>query len=493
MVSFNEADFKNTYHQLGEQYSSSQAPTPVASPELIRINAQLAKFLGLNPEQLHTAESAALLAGNQIPIHSTPIAAVYAGHQFGHWNPQLGDGRAVLLGELLGADNKLYDVQLKGGGPTPYSRMGDGRSPLGPVLREYVVSEAMAALDIPTTRSLAAVSTGERVVRDSLLPGAVLTRVAQSHIRVGTFQFFSARQDLNAVRTLANYVIERHYSTFVAREFASDPYTGLLYAVINAQARLIAQWMSIGFIHGVMNTDNMLLSGETVDYGPCAFMDRYNPGQVYSSIDQQGRYAYNNQPSIAGWNLSWLAQALIPLMADTETAAIEKAQAALNHYSDAYSDHYDTFFARKLGFDSADENTVQLVKAFLNLLHGNRSDFTLSFRALLGQVDSARAENIDTLPAAFDEWIQSWQSALTAQGIAPQQASHTIARNNPLFIPRNHWLQLAIDRATEKADFGLFNRLVETLANPFNMQADHLELAQPPAKGEEVFRTFCGT
>lgn len=489
MTSLQDAQFANSYHGLGDRFSSPQAPTEVPEPHLIRLNAPLAAFLGLDATELNSLENLALLAGNQVPQHSKPIATVYAGHQFGNWNPQLGDGRAILLGELTGGDQRLYDVQLKGGGQTPYSRMGDGRSPLGPVLREYVVSEAMAALGIATTRSLAAVSTGERVVRDALLPGAVLTRVAQSHIRVGTFQFFSARQDIEAIQQLADYVIDRHFKDYVAQNYPEDRYTGLLSAVIQGQARLIAQWMSVGFIHGVMNTDNMLLCGETVDYGPCAFMDGFNPNQVYSSIDRQGRYAYANQPEIGHWNLSWMAQALLPLMGKTQTEAIKKAERELEGFASAYQSHYQSFFASKLGFDQADETTKTLTHDWLSLLASERADFTLSFRNLAQQLGA----NPPSLPEAFTPWLQQWRAHLTQQGISPAQAQKTLLAKNPLFIPRNHWLDQAINRATDNQDFSLFHDLVDALANPFTEQPEYEYLATAPKPEEEILRTFCGT
>ncbi|WP_317933202.1 protein adenylyltransferase SelO [Halioxenophilus sp. WMMB6] len=495
MASIDQAEFKNSYLNLGERFSTPQKPTPVPEPHLIRLNANLANFLGLDARELNTLEAIQCLAGNRIPANSQPLAAVYAGHQFGQWNPQLGDGRAILLGELQGQDQNLYDVQLKGGGQTPYSRMGDGRSPLGPVLREYVVSETMAALGIATTRALAAVASGERVVRDQLLPGAVLTRVAQSHIRIGTFQYFSARQDIKAIQQLADYVIHRHYRDYVNEFYPDDPYTGLLAAVVNAQARLVAQWMSVGFIHGVMNTDNMLLSGETIDYGPCAFMDRYNPRQVYSSIDRQGRYAYSNQPDIARWNLSWLAQALLPLMDKTELGAVKKAEKQLEQFVTLYDDYYQTFFARKLGFDKATEKTVEVCEAWLSLLASEDCDFTLSFRALADQLGAGEevVENIYPLPEKFQPWLQHWRALLTEQGISSSQARQTLLKSNPLFIPRNHVLEAAINMATYNEDFTLFHQLVDALANPYDYQPEYLQLAQPPGPGQEIVATFCGT
>lgn len=492
MSAFANAAFSNTYRGLGERFYTPQAPQAVKQPGMIRLNRELAAFLGLPETIAEEADTAEYLAGNRIAEASDPIATVYAGHQFGSWNPRLGDGRAVLLGELRGQDGQLYEVQLKGSGQTPYSRMGDGRSPLGPVLREYVVSEAMHTFGIPTTRSLAAVTTGERVVRDFLMPGGVLTRVAGSHVRIGTLQYFAARDDLEAVRALADFVIERHYRDYIAASYADDPYTGLLSAVIHAQARLIALWMSVGFIHGVMNTDNMLLGGETIDYGPCAFMDVYQPDKVFSSIDAGGRYAYEQQPQIALWNLHWLAQALLPLMAEDPDAAVEKAKGLLGEFQPAYESHYLQFFARKLGFDNATPQVATLVETWLKTLHKNALDFTLAFRAL-GDELGGDQEQVYDLPDTIQPWLADWHAALSADGIDPSSAQRTLRQANPLFIPRNHRIEQAIAAASEGGDFDLFHRLVDTLKTPYTYRQADLSLAQPPAPNEEVLRTFCGT
>ena len=493
---FSSAPWQSNYQALGKQFFSAQLPTPVAEPNIVRFNSALAQQLGLADSA--DQELARLLAGNNIARNSQPIATVYAGHQFGHWNPQLGDGRAILLGELTGADGRLYDVQLKGAGPTPYSRNGDGRSPLGPVLREYVVSEAMAALGIATTRALGAVSTGQRVLRDTPLPGAILARVASSHIRIGSLQFFAARRDTASVKTLADHVISRHYAEYIEQQFADDRYTGLLNAVVEAQALLIAQWMSVGFIHGVMNTDNMLLCGETVDYGPCAFMDNYNPQQVYSSIDRQGRYAYDNQPEIGLWNLSCLAQALLPLLDENQSQAIQKAEHALGRFAQCYSDHYQRLFAAKLGFNqhSADSQTV--VDGLLTMMAQQCWDFSHSFRSLISLLDkqpSGLPETVDFSVAgeAFSQWQAQWLAELAAQNISHAQAATKLAHSNPLFIPRNHWLEKAINTATDQQDFTVFHQLVDCLANPFEDQPQYRHLASAPDKAEAVFRTFCGT
>lgn len=491
---------QNTYRELGEQFYSDQLPTPVAAPELIRLNDGLAEQLNLSVSELESEAALQILAGNRVPENLHPIATVYAGHQFGGWNPQLGDGRAILLGEVLAKNRKRYDIQLKGSGQTPYSRMGDGRSPLGPVLREYIVSEAMAALGVPTTRALAAVSTGETVFRESAQPGAILTRVAQSHIRIGTMQYFSARDDVESVQALADYVIERHYQGEVekiVKETGTDPYTALLNCVVEAQARLIAQWLAVGFIHGVMNTDNMLLCGETVDYGPCAFMDNYHPDKVFSSIDSQGRYAFSNQAEIGRWNVSWLAQALLPLMDDSQDAAIKKAEQVLENYSVVFKQSYQNLQVRKLGFSERNEAADLLSRELLHLMAASNTDFTLTYRALSDYLapDSERhfLNKIITLPDAFQDWIKRWQ-ALLAKHNVDQAAAHTLMLNkNPSYIPRNHLIAQAIEQASRNQDFSVFNQLVDVLARPFEYREENKMFAMPPTSEEEVRQTFCGT
>lgn len=486
--------FNNSYAALGDTFFSRQAPAAVKSPELIRVNARLAAFLGLDAEALASADSVEMLAGNSVPEGAEPIATVYAGHQFGSWNPQLGDGRAILLGEVIAEDGERYDIQLKGAGETAYSRMGDGRSPLGPVLREYIVSEAMSALGVPTTRSLAAVTTGERVFRDEILPGAILTRVAKSHIRVGTFQYFAARGEVEAVKTLADYVIHRHYPG--AGE-AQNPYSELLNLVIRNQASLIAKWQSLGFIHGVMNTDNMLVSGETVDYGPCAFMDTHHPDTVYSSIDVGGRYAYKNQPSIGKWNLMWLAQSLLPLLDTSESRAIEIAQEALNSYDSLFQSAYEGIMAKKLGFANTTDETRALFSDFTELLTEHRLDHTLSFWSLaeLATADQPRLPTphaLYPLPPAMEPWISRWQAALRNNG-HPEQAQALIHAVNPIYIPRNHLVEEAISNATYKGDFEPFHKLVDVLSAPFSFDPDNIRYALPPRPEEVVAKTFCGT
>src|SRR5689334_7995293 len=371
--------FQNSYAALPANFFARVAPTPVEKPRLIKLNRPLARHLGLNPHQLDTPEGAEILAGKTLPDGADPIAMAYAGHQFGHFVPQLGDGRAILLGEVIDRDGVRRDIQLKGSGPTPFSRRGDGRAALGPVLREYIISEAMFRLGIPTTRSLAAVMTGENVMRETMLPGAVLTRVAASHIRVGTFQFFAARGDTDGVRRLADHVIIRHYPDLAQND---RPYHALLDAVIARQAELVARWLLIGFIHGVMNTDNTSISGETIDYGPCAFMDEYNPATVFSSIDEMGRYAYGNQPRIALWNLTRLAECLLPLFSDDQAKAIEQAQFALGAFADTFTAAYQAGLRAKIGLFTAAEGDEALVQDLLDAMTKNQADFTLTFRRL---------------------------------------------------------------------------------------------------------------
>ncbi|MDZ4366100.1 MAG: YdiU family protein, partial [Afipia sp.] len=404
--------FDNSYARLPQRFFAAVAPTPVPAPRLIRLNTPLASQLGLDPDWLKGPEGVAMLSGNGVPAGAAPIATAYAGHQFGGFSPQLGDGRAILLGELVDRRGRRHDLQLKGAGPTPFSRRGDGRAALGPVLREYLVSEAMAALGVPTTRALAAVLTGETVRRDTLLPGAVLTRVASSHIRIGTFQFFAARGDVEALRLLADHVIARHYPDCVG----DGRYLALLEAVITAQAALVAQWLAIGFIHGVMNTDNMSIAGETIDYGPCAFMDTYHPTTVFSSIDEHGRYAFGNQPPIARWNLTRFAEALLPLFADDPDKAVSIAQDALSRFDPQFRARLIAAFRRKLGLTTEEVDDVELIMALLDTMQRGEADFTLVFRRLsegAGHPESADAcRNLFGNPAEFGTWENRWRQRL---------------------------------------------------------------------------------
>jgi uncharacterized protein YdiU (UPF0061 family) len=486
--------FDNTYARLPERFFARVTPTPVRDPRLIRVNGPLAARLGLDPGRLADEGSVQVLAGNSIPETAEPIAAAYAGHQFGTFVPQLGDGRAVLLGELVDVTGARRDVQLKGSGRTPYSRGGDGRAALGPVLREYVVSEAMAALGIPTTRALAAVTTGERVMRETALPGAVLTRVASSHIRVGTFQYFASRGDVEGLRLLADYVMARHYPD-AAR--AERPYRVLLDAVMRAQAELIAKWMLVGFIHGVMNTDNMSIAGETIDYGPCAFMDAYDPEAVFSAIDRPGRYAYFRQPIIGGWNLARFAECLLPLLSDDMDAAVGEAEEALDAYSAAFESAYQAGLRRKLGLLAESEGDAELGRDLLLAMGANGADFTLTFHGLCEAASSEGDESVVrgsfADPSAYDEWLPRWRQRLGQEPTDAATRRAAMLAVNPAYIPRNHLVEAVIRAAIDEDDFAPFHELVAVLANPFEAQPAFARYAEPPAEHERVLQTFCGT
>jgi serine/tyrosine/threonine adenylyltransferase len=488
------AQFDNSYARLPERFFARLPPTPVAAPRLIRVNAGLALELGLDPAWLASPEGVAVLAGNRVAEGADPIAMAYAGHQFGTFVPQLGDGRAILLGEVVDRHGRRRDIQLKGAGRTPFSRRGDGRAALGPVLREYLVSEAMAALGVPTTRALAAVTTGETVLRETPLPGAVLARVAASHIRVGTFQFFAARGDTDGVKALADHVIARHYPE--ARD-AAGPYRALLEGVIARQASLIAQWLHIGFIHGVMNTDNMSIAGETIDYGPCAFMDAYHPATVFSSIDEMGRYAYGNQPSIAQWNLARLAETLLPLLADNEEAALAEANAALATFALRFNAAYLDGLGRKLGLLASEPEDLALAQDLLNVMAANGADFTLTFRGLSDAagdpVGFAEVRALFADGAAFDAWASRWRARLERDGVALEERRARMRAVNPAFIPRNHLVEEAIRAAVDNSDFSVFETLLSVLSTPFEDQPDKARFRAQPTPDQMVHQTFCGT
>jgi uncharacterized protein YdiU (UPF0061 family) len=428
---------------------------------------------------------------------SEPLAQAYAGHQFGHFVPQLGDGRAILLGEVMGRDGVRYDIQLKGSGPTPFSRGGDGRAALGPVLREYIVSEAMGALGVPTTRALAAVTTGERVWREAPLPGAVLTRVAASHLRVGTFEYFAARRDIEGTGTLADFAIARHYPEAAG---ARQPYRALLDGVIARQARLIAQWVLLGFIHGVMNTDNTSVSGETIDYGPCAFMEAYDPATVFSSIDRHGRYAYGNQPRAALWNLARLAEALLPVLieeAGSEETALASAQEALAAFEPQFVAARSAGFNRKLGLFNGRAGDAALVEDLLERMAQNRADFTLTFRRLCDAAASPEGDGgvraLFADPGAYDPWAAGWRRRLEEEPVSREERAAAMRRTNPAFIPRNHMVEAALKAAVSEEDFQPFEELLDVVSNPYEDRPDR-ERYQMPARPEEcVTQTFCGT
>lgn len=496
MSQLDSPQFDNSYASLPERFYAYQKPTPVRAPQLIRINRTLAAQLGISTDWLKSQQGLQVLAGNEIAPGSVPIATAYAGHQFGNWNPQLGDGRAVLLGEIIGTDGQRYDLQLKGAGRTPFARGGDGRAPLGPVLREYIVSEAMAALDVPTSRSLAAVTTGEQVMRDRPQPGGVLARICSSHIRIGTFQFFAGRGDTEAVRILADHVIARHYPE--AGE-AEQPYVALLRAVVGRQAKLIAQWQQLGFIHGVMNTDNMLISGETIDYGPCAFMDVYHPNTVFSSIDRGGRYAYVNQPAIGQWNLAWLARVLLPLLDQDEDAAVRAAQQTIDEYVELYQSSYNDLMARKLGVACGSEETVALVDELLALMTSAQVDYTLTFRRLAelagpnGQVEGDSVAGIFELPESFAGWVENWQKVIAGQTASPAERQQQMMTLNPAFIARNHLVEEVIRAAEDEGNLQPFHDLVDRLAAPAEYRSEDSRYAMAPTPTQVVQATFCGT
>jgi len=487
-------DFENTYARLPDRFYARLDPTPVEAPRLLLLNEGLARELNLDPAQLRGEAAAQILGGNRIPDGAEPLAMAYAGHQFGGWVPQLGDGRAILLGEVMGRDGGRRDIQLKGSGPTPFSRMGDGRAALGPVLREYIISEAMAALGIPTTRSLAVVTTGEAVFRERALPGAVLTRVARSHIRVGTFQFFAARRDEDALRLLADHVIDRHYPDLRAGD---APYRDLLARVAEVQAELIAAWMGVGFIHGVMNTDNMSVAGDTIDYGPCAFMDTYHPGTVYSSIDQTGRYAYGNQPGIAHWNLACLAQCLLPLIDASEELALEIAQEVINAFPERFRAAHTRVFAAKIGLESVRDGDADLIDGLLSAMETGEVDFTLTFRRLSELTrDGGGDEAVRGLfgdASGFDAWSALWRDRLDAEGRDDATRQAAMRSANPAYIPRNHLVEAALNAAVDDGDLEPLHDLRAVLQTPFTDQPGQERFERPPAPEEEVTATFCGT
>lgn len=489
--------FENTYARLPERFYARVDPTPVAAPRLIKLNAELAQELGLDPAALGNVEGVEILAGNRVAAGSEPLAMAYAGHQFGHFVPQLGDGRTNLLGEVMSRDGIRYDIQLKGSGRTPFSRGGDGRAALGPVLREYIVSEAMAALGVPTTRALAAVATGERVFRETILPGAVLTRVAASHLRVGTFEYFAARRDADGIRTLADYAIGRHYPDAAQAE---HPYLALLEGVVARHARLVAQWMLLGFVHGVMNTDNTSISGETIDYGPCAFMEAYDPDTVFSSIDAQGRYAYGNQPRAALWNLTRLAEALLPIL-ELEFGGPEAAVAAANDALTAFAPQFEAAHAaglcRKLGFFTEREGDAALAQDLLDRMAGNRADFTLTFRRLCdaatGPVGDADVRTLFADPTSYDAWAVQWRRRLAEEEVPAEARAEAMRKANPAFIPRNHMVTAALNAAIERQEFQPFEELLDVLSRPYEDRDGFERYAMPARPEERVLQTFCGT
>jgi uncharacterized protein YdiU (UPF0061 family) len=492
--------FSNSYASLPEGFYARVDPVPVANPRLIRFNGALASDLGLESRSLDDRILGGIFSGNCVPEGADPVATAYAGHQFGQFVPRLGDGRAILLGEVIDRAGVRRDIQLKGSGRTPYSRSGDGRAALGPVLREYLVSEAMHALGIEGTRALAAVSTGEWVMRERRMPGAVVTRVARSHVRVGTFEFFAARGDLEALRRLADYVIDRHFPEL---ESADRPYLELLRAVCRRQAALVASWMHVGFIHGVMNTDNTSLSGETIDYGPCAFMDHYDPATVFSSIDSMGRYAYANQPQAAQWNLARFAETLLVLIDADAGRAVELAGAVVGEFSGVFEERWLSGLRAKLGLQSAEPADTALIRAWLELLHRNECDFTLTFRRLGEAADLAPnpsptaadvpLRSLFRRPEEFDDWTREWRARLGREPEPIGGRGAAMRRVNPAVVPRNHLVEAMISAAIDGGDFAPFEEMLEVLSTPYDLEPRFERYERPPRPEERVLQTFCGT
>lgn len=486
---------EHSYSTLPSEFFSFCAATPVAAPTWLAFNHALAAELGLDADLFQTETALAIFSGNQQAPWSKPLAQAYSGHQFGQLSPRLGDGRALLLAEIIDKKGNKFDIQLKGAGPTPYSRRGDGRSALGPVVREYLVSEAMHALGVPSSRALAAVATGEPVDRNQRLPGGILTRVAASHIRIGTFQYVAMLQDQPALQQLADYVIQRHYPQLVHQQ---HPYLALLRAVCQSQAKLVAHWMSLGFVHGVMNTDNMTVSGETIDYGPCAFMDHYDPNTVFSSIDHQGRYAYKNQPAITQWNLARLAEALLPLLHSDEQQAVTLATEVLNEFPMMYQQQWQQRFCAKLALNPNADNAV-LVQQLLDLMAEQQLDFTQTFRKLSHTLADAQAAEgpiaAFSNPQPYLQWHQRWRQQLQRDfaHLDLTQLQARMQQHNPYFIPRNQLIEQVITEVVSENNIVLFQQFAKALSNPFSTSVSHARFAEPPPAGGPHYQTFCGT
>jgi serine/tyrosine/threonine adenylyltransferase len=478
-------NFDNSYARLPKTFFTSQNPTPVHSPKIVIFNQSLATSLGLDVQNLQSEEGAAVFAGNKIPEGATSLAQAYAGHQFGHFT-MLGDGRAVLLGEQITPQGQRFDIQLKGSGRTTYSRGGDGRAAIGPMLREYIISEAMHGLGIPTTRSLAVVTTGEEITRESYLPGGILTRVAASHLRVGTFQYAARWGSEEDLRELADYAIKRHYPEIEEDE---NRYLSFLQEVIKRQAMLIAKWQLVGFIHGVMNTDNMTISGETIDYGPCAFMDTYDPATVFSSIDREGRYAYGNQPNIGVWNLARLAEALLPLLHEDQEEAVTLAQDKLSDFAQLFESNWLEGMRAKLGLFNEEEQDKQLIKDLLEMMQKHRADYTNTFRALT--LDKPE-ETVLQGTTEFTQWLEQWQARLGRQQESKDSSTQLMRNSNPAVIPRNHRVEEALE-AANNGDYRVMERLLIVLSNPYAYSPEQLEYTTLPAPAARPYRTFCGT
>ena len=484
--------FDNSYQNLPQDFFERINPVPVKDPQLIIFNNDLGKSLGID-QKINKKELANIFSGNEILKGSSPIALAYAGHQYGNFVNQLGDGRAVLLGEVSTPNQERFDMQLKGSGQTRFSRQGDGRSPLGPVIREYVVSEAMNALGIPSTRSLAAVTTGEKVFREVILPGGILTRIAKSHIRVGTFEYFAAQKNTENLKTLADYTIKRHFPSL---KDVANPYLSLLEIVSERQIELISKWMGVGFIHGVMNTDNTSIVGETIDYGPCAFMDEYNPSTVFSSIDAHGRYAFGNQPLIAQWNMACFANSLLGLIDKDTEKATEKAQKVINNFPNKMSEAMMSVMCKKIGLDSTKTNSQEALTKLLRIMLDNKSDYTLTFRYLSeiikGKRDSLFKQQF-LEHNQISNWLKEWKELIKDQDLAKKEIFLSMESSNPVFIPRNHLVERAIEAAVENNDFSEMKTLLTILSKPYEEQSKYGEYMKPPKPLEVVHQTFCGT
>ena len=484
--------FDNSYQNLPQDFFERINPVPVKDPQLIIFNNDLGKSLGID-QKINKKELANIFSGNEILKGSSPIALAYAGHQYGNFVNQLGDGRAVLLGEVSTPNQERFDMQLKGSGQTRFSRQGDGRSPLGPVIREYVVSEAMNALGIPSTRSLAAVTTGEKVFREVILPGGILTRIAKSHIRVGTFEYFAAQKNTENLKTLADYTIKRHFPSL---KDVANPYLSLLEIVSERQIELISKWMGVGFIHGVMNTDNTSIVGETIDYGPCAFMDEYNPSTVFSSIDAHGRYAFGNQPLIAQWNMACFANSLLGLIDKDTEKATDKAQKVINNFPNKMSEAMMSVMCKKIGLDSTKPNSKETLTKLLRIMLDNKSDYTLTFRYLSeiikGKRDSLFKQQF-LEHKQISNWLKEWKELIKDQNLAKKEIALSMESSNPVFIPRNHLIERAIEAAVENNDFSEMKTLLTILSKPYEEQSKYGEYMKPPKPLEVVHQTFCGT
>ena len=484
--------FDNSYQNLPQDFFERINPVPVKDPQLIIFNNDLGRSLGID-QKINKKELANIFSGNEILKGSSPIALAYAGHQFGNFVNQLGDGRAVLLGEVSTPNQERFDMQLKGSGQTRFSRQGDGRSPLGPVIREYVVSEAMNALGIPSTRSLAAVTTGEKVFREVILPGGILTRIAKSHIRVGTFEYFATQKNTENLKTLADYTIKRH---FLSLKDVANPYLSLLEIVSERQIELISKWMGVGFIHGVMNTDNTSIVGETIDYGPCAFMDEYNPSTVFSSIDAQGRYAFGNQPLIAQWNMACFANSLLGLIDKDTEKATSKAQKVINNFPNKMSEAVMSVMCKKIGLDSTKTNSQEASTKLLRIMLDNKSDYTLTFRYLSEIIKGKRDSSFKQQFLEHNQisnWLKEWKELIKDQDLAKKEIVLSMESSNPVFIPRNHLVERAIEAAVENNDFSEMKTLLTILSKPYEEQSKYGEYMKPPKPQEVVLQTFCGT